>query len=132
VTISQATVTGTGFSISGLSLPLTLAGGQSTTFQAKFAPTTTGSVTGSISIVSNASNSPTNVSLSGTGLRLLLSATPSSIDFGNVALGSEATLGGVMETHPVAVSEEWGVFSTIGFAGLCLAGVSLARRFKTA
>jgi len=68
VTISQATVTGTGFSINGLALPLTLAGGSSTSFSVKFAPTATGSVTGNISLTSNASNSPTNIPLSGTGV----------------------------------------------------------------
>jgi fibronectin type 3 domain-containing protein len=67
VTISQAAITGTGFRISGLSLPLTLAAGQNATFKVTFAPTTTGSVTGSLSVVSNATNSPATVSLSGTG-----------------------------------------------------------------
>ena len=37
-TISQATVTGAGFTINGLSLPLTLAVGQSTSFNVTFAP----------------------------------------------------------------------------------------------
>jgi hypothetical protein len=66
VTISQATAS-TGYSVSGLTLPATLAAGQSTTFQVKFTPTTTGSVTGSVSLTSNASNSPTAIALAGTG-----------------------------------------------------------------
>jgi hypothetical protein len=68
VTISQATVTGTGFAINSLSLPLTLSAGQSTNFNATFAPTATGSASGNVSMVSNASNSPIGVSLSGTGM----------------------------------------------------------------
>jgi len=68
VTVSQANVAGTGFSVSGLSLPLTLAAGQGTSFTANFSPTATGSVTGSVSIVSNATGSPTTVALAGSGV----------------------------------------------------------------
>src|SRR5260370_28918470 len=48
VTISSANVTGAGFSISGLALPMSIAAGQSATFNAVFAPTSAGNVTGSI------------------------------------------------------------------------------------
>jgi len=74
LTISAATVTGSGFSISGLTLPLTLTLGQSTTFSVTFAPTTTNcpstpcNLTGAVTLTSNASNSPTSISLSGTGI----------------------------------------------------------------
>ena len=47
VTLSQATAGGTGFSISGLSLPMTLAVGESVTFSATFAPQSGGSASGS-------------------------------------------------------------------------------------
>jgi hypothetical protein len=66
-TITQATVTGGGFSISGLSLPLTLAVGQSSSFNAVFTPTSAGSVSGNIAFQSNALVSPLNLPLSGTG-----------------------------------------------------------------
>ncbi len=93
VTVSQAAVTGTGFSTSGLSLPLTLTSGTIATFNVVFAPTTTGTFTGSISVASNATNSPTILTLSGTGCTptLLLSASPRSYSFGNVAVGSSGT-----------------------------------------
>lgn len=68
VTITQDTITGAGFSGSGLSLPLTLAAGQNTDLSITFAPTATGSATGSASVVSNASGSPAVVSLSGAGV----------------------------------------------------------------
>ncbi len=80
VTISQGSVTGTGFAINNLSLPLTLSAGQSTSFNATFAPTATGSASGNISVVSNASNSPTSVSLYGTGTN---SAPPPSACVGS-------------------------------------------------
>ena len=58
VTISQANLTGAAFSVSGLTLPLNLTANQSVTFTVTFAPTSAGAVSGSLSVVSNASNSP--------------------------------------------------------------------------
>src|SRR2546425_1242416 len=69
VTVSQAHVSGSGLSVSGLSLPLTLAPGQKTAFSVVFAPASTGNITGSVSLVSNALNSPTTIALSGIGVR---------------------------------------------------------------
>ncbi len=56
VTITQAPVTGAGFSMSGMNVPVTLAPGQSATFNATFAPQSGGSASGNVSIASNASN----------------------------------------------------------------------------
>jgi len=83
VSISQVNVSGTGFSASGLTPPLTLAAGQSVTFSVIFDPTTSGSLTGSVSVVSNAANSPAAIALSGTGVQMVshsatLSWTPST------------------------------------------------------
>jgi hypothetical protein len=65
VNIGQANVSGSGFSITGLSLPITLTPGQSYTFSTVFAPTSAGTATGSIAIVSEASNSSLTIALSG-------------------------------------------------------------------
>jgi len=67
VSLSQISVSGTGFSGTGLAVPLTLAAGQAASLSAKFAPTTTGNFSGSVNIVSDATNSPLAVSLSGWG-----------------------------------------------------------------
>jgi len=89
VTISQASVTGTGFRISGLSLPMTLAAGHSVSFSVKFVPQSTSSVSGKVSILSNAANPALYVPLSGIGTTTgRLSANPSSLRFGNVIAGS--------------------------------------------
>src|SRR5712691_5422164 len=88
LTIAQGTVTGAGFSISGLTFPLTLPPGQSSTLSVQFAPTATGSVSGSVSLVSNAPNSPSTIALSGTGVQPQLSVAPPSVSFGNVLVGS--------------------------------------------
>ena len=68
VTLSQDSVTGTGFSINGPALPFTLSAGQNVDISVTFAPTAAGSVTGSASVLSNATNSPSNEPLSGTGI----------------------------------------------------------------
>ena len=93
LTITQAAATGSGFSVSGLSLPLTLAAGQSATFSATFAPQSSGNANGSVSITSNASNPNLSISLSGAGATPgALGANPSSISFGSVQVGSSKTL----------------------------------------
>jgi hypothetical protein len=88
VTISQATASGHGFSISGLTTPLTLASGQATSFSAQFAPTSGGNANGTITIASNAPSSPTTISMTGTGAQPQMSVTPSSAAFGNVSTGT--------------------------------------------
>jgi Abnormal spindle-like microcephaly-assoc'd, ASPM-SPD-2-Hydin len=57
VTISSASSNNPEFSLTGLTFPITLAAGQSTSFKPTFAPQASGSTSGSISFVSNASNS---------------------------------------------------------------------------
>ncbi len=92
VTISQAGVTGAAFSISGLNLPLTLSPGSSVTFSTEFAPQSPGSASGGITVISNASDSSLNISLSGTGMAQgQLNIAPTSVSFGNVNVGASAS-----------------------------------------
>jgi Abnormal spindle-like microcephaly-assoc'd, ASPM-SPD-2-Hydin/Protein of unknown function (DUF1573) len=93
LTITQASVTDSGFSTNGLNLPLSINPGQSSTFNAQFQPSATGSASGSISLVSNAAGSPTGVSLSGTGIAATetLSLSSTSVSFGNVDTGLSST-----------------------------------------
>jgi P pilus assembly chaperone PapD len=95
LTISQATITGAGFSLSGLSLPQTLTPGQSGSFNVQYAPKAAGAVSGSVSILSNAPNSPATVALSGTGVAAAntISVNPSSLSFGSVTDGSSTAQG---------------------------------------
>lgn len=93
VTVSQANLTGSGFSITGLTLPTTLNANQSATVSVKFTPTSAGAVSGKLAIVSDASNSPYNIALSATAVSPgAVSANPASLTFGNVATGSSKTL----------------------------------------
>jgi hypothetical protein len=86
VTITQANVTGPGLIASGISLPLTLAPGGSTAFTLAFTPASAGSITGALSLASNAPNSPLSAPLSGIGIAkdLHLSSSATSLNFGTV------------------------------------------------
>jgi hypothetical protein len=68
VTISQITLNGSAYSMTGGSAPVTLSPLQNLILTNQFNPTVVGSIVGSISMVSNASGSPATVSLSGTGV----------------------------------------------------------------
>jgi len=87
VTISQVLASGTGFHFTGFTGATTLAPGQSLGLSVSFSPASTGSVTGGVSAVSTATNSPTTIALGGTGVQPRLSVVPTSVNFGNVSVG---------------------------------------------
>jgi len=69
ITVSWASVTGTGFTLSGGVFPATLNPGQSTTLYVQFDPTTVGSSTGTLTIASTSSINPAaTIALSGAGI----------------------------------------------------------------
>ncbi len=105
VTLSQANVSGAGYSVTGLTLPTTLAASQSVTFTVKFAPTAAGTVNGSVSLVSDASNSPLNIALSGTATTPgQLAVSPTTLNFGNVTVGAKGTLNGTLTASSASVT----------------------------
>jgi len=70
VTISAATLTGTGFTMSGATFPVTLNPSQVATLTVQFDPTTAGAATGQLTITSNSStNGTATIALSGTGMQ---------------------------------------------------------------
>jgi len=69
VTISGVSTSGAGFSANNVSSGTVLAPGQSATLNVTFAPTSTGSVTGGVTVASNATNSPATISTTGTGVQ---------------------------------------------------------------
>jgi hypothetical protein len=96
--ITQVTPSGTGFSVSGITLPVTLIPGQGTSFSVTFAPQAAGSFTGNVSITSNASNSNLNVPLAGSavsGTQTTLGVT-TPINVGNVVVGTSGTQTGTL------------------------------------
>ena len=94
VTISGMTFSGSGVSVSGLAVPMTLAAGKDANLTITYKPSSAGTLAGSVSILSNASDPSEVVGLSGTATTAptsTLTATPSSIAFGNVVVGTGAT-----------------------------------------
>ncbi len=98
VTVSSAAWNGSGYSVSGITFPVTVQSGKSVSFTVTFAPQAVGSATGKISFVSDANNSPATESLSGTGTQVAqqhtvnLSWTPStsSVSGYNVYRGTQS------------------------------------------
>ena len=87
VTISAWQATGSGFSVSGPALPITLNGGQSITLRLTFAPQSAGMSGGSLFVPSPALNVP----LSGTGTTTTagkLTIAPALVSFGDVNVGA--------------------------------------------
>ena len=68
ITVSNVTISGAGFTASGVSNGQIITPAQVVTLNVTFAPAATGGVTGSVTVTSNASNSPVSISLSGTGV----------------------------------------------------------------
>ena len=92
ITVSAMKLSATEFRASGLSLPLTLHAGQSAALNVTFSPTRTGWRGGWIFFTSNASNSTLDVQLQGTGATSeSVTASPSSVSFGQVAVGTRTT-----------------------------------------
>jgi Abnormal spindle-like microcephaly-assoc'd, ASPM-SPD-2-Hydin len=105
VTISQANLTGAAFQVTGLTLPVTLKANASVTFTATFTPGSASAASGSLSVVSNASNSPLNIVLSGNGTAVgQLAASPGSLTFGKVAVGSSSSLNGSLTASGTAIT----------------------------
>lgn len=93
LTITQATVTGTGFTVSGLTLPLTLDSGQATSFSVAYTPHSAAHNKGSLSISTSDSQDALDIPLSGSGIAPgALAANPTSLDFGSVQVGKNRTL----------------------------------------
>lgn len=66
VSVSQVVVTGAGFSVAGLTTPVTLSPNQTQSFTVKFSPSTAGSVNGSLAIMTDSQHRPVLLSLHAT------------------------------------------------------------------
>jgi Abnormal spindle-like microcephaly-assoc'd, ASPM-SPD-2-Hydin len=105
VTISQATVTGAGFSLGSVTLPQTLAAKASLTLSISFAPKSAETASGALMLSSNASNANVSVTLSATGTSPgQLSVAPGSISFGNVVVGTSQSQSGTLSASGSSVT----------------------------
>lgn len=89
ITLSSASSTSPEFVLSGVTLPFTLADGQTIPYTVTFLPQAAGGASGSISFFSNATNSPVTETLSGTGV----TPTPHSVDLSWTASATPGVVG---------------------------------------
>ena len=93
VTVSGVTVSKTAFAAPNLTFPLVLAAGQNVDVSISFTPRTTGWTPGSIEFSSNASNPTLTVQVGGNGVNsMAVTASPSTLSFGQVAVGKSDSL----------------------------------------
>ena len=85
VTLTNDTISGSGFGINGITFPMTITSGKSANLSVTFAPTSTGSATATLSL-SNGTNTLNTANLSGSGAGL--NVTPANLNFGQVLDGS--------------------------------------------
>jgi len=90
VNISQANLSNSQFSFSGLTLPVSLATGQSTSFQVWFDPNSPGSISGTLTMATDAGVSSEQVALAGTATAVpqQISLNPTSLSLGTITVGS--------------------------------------------
>jgi len=93
VNVSQLNISGSGFAVATApALPFVITPGQSATIGLTFTPQAAGAASGSLSVVSDASNSPFPIALTGVGLPPgQVSSLPAALNFGSVSDGSLVT-----------------------------------------
>jgi hypothetical protein len=127
--IFSADIAGTGFSLSGLTVPTKLAAGSSMNFNVAFKPMAGGAEKGTLSIKTNADESPASVNLSGTGVEesRKLKASETNLSFGNVLVSSsevkdvKITNSGNANVTVTGVSVSGAGFSVSGGSNVTLA-----------
>jgi hypothetical protein len=126
----QAISTGnTAFTVTGATLPATVASGASLTLTITFAPTAAGSYTGTLAIQSNATNSTLSVALSGTAVTATptLTLSPTSLTFAAQSLGTTSAAQSITLTNNgTAALSISGIAASGDFAQTNLCGSSLA------
>jgi len=110
VTISQASASGAGFAIGGVTLPVNLNPGNSATFTASFAPSNSGNASGSASFSGSQLSSPLVVQMTGVGTAVApsITAQPAS---SSVVAGQAATFS-VSASGTAPLSYQWRKNST--------------------
>jgi hypothetical protein len=106
VTVTADSINNSAFTLSGLTLPLTIAAGQSVPFTVKFAPTAAGSASATLAFTSNAQTSSISESLTGTGTAAAgqLAASPTTLSLGSIVVGSSGTASGSLSASGASVT----------------------------
>lgn len=132
LTLSRAGVNGTGFSISGLALPLSLSAGKSAVLTVIFSPPAVGSDSGSVWVSASSTSrrryhrSIATVSLTGsgvTGAAGQITASPAALSFGSLLSGQSQTLSATLTntgTSGVMISQASSSSAAFAVGGLTL------------
>jgi len=132
ISVSRAGVSGTGFSIQGLTFPLSLASGQSAVLSVTFAPPAVGSDAGSVWVSSSITSrrryrrSTATVPLTGAGVASAagqITASPAALTFGNLLVGQTQTQSATLinsGTASVTVSQATSSSAAFAVSGLTL------------
>jgi hypothetical protein len=121
-TVSLGQLGGSGYSVSGVTLPLILEAGQSFTFNVTFAPKAPGASLGNILATSPLSPSLT-IPLSGTGDQSgQLTVSPAAVTFGSVNIGQSSNQGGQLTAGLSSVTVSAANMSNPAFV---LSGITL-------
>jgi hypothetical protein len=125
LTFSQVTPPGAGFSITGLSTATTIPAGGGVTFNAIFTPTSTATISGSITLATNGTPSSLVINLTGAGSApiLQLGASPTSLNFNTVTVGNSSSLTSTLTNNGNSNINISGVTIT-GGSGLTASGIS--------
>jgi hypothetical protein len=123
VTISSTSMSGSEFSLNGLKLPTVVGAGQSVSVTVTFTPTQTG-WTGQQATFTTQSSGNAELPMAGTGvIAEAMTSQPSSLSFGNVAVGKNSTLS-VTVTNSALKTETLTAFQIAG-NGFSVSGPSL-------
>jgi hypothetical protein len=96
-TVSAISSDDSEFKVSSASLPLTLTAGGSAVVSVTFAPTVLGGSSGTITFTNNTANSSLGLPVVGSGFQSYpVTATPGTLSFGQVAVGSSSSLSVVL------------------------------------
>jgi len=122
-TISKMAFSGTGVSVSGLTVPMSLASGQTVNLTVTYKPVSPGTLTGTVSITSNATDASMVIGINATATSSTLAATPSAVSFGNVVVGSDTTQ--TIRLQNIGTSQVTISSITPSVAGVGISGVTL-------
>jgi hypothetical protein len=127
VTVMGATVSNPQFTVSGISLPMTIASGQSGNFTIGVKPTATGTLNGTLTVQGDSSSGSGTVNLAATvtAANPQISLSSSSINFGSVTVGSSGSSNLVISN--VGTADLTVTAVSISGAGFGVSGITTPR-----
>jgi Abnormal spindle-like microcephaly-assoc'd, ASPM-SPD-2-Hydin len=123
--IASKSLQGSAFTLGSFPVPVKVQPGASVALPVTFTPTGKGYTDGVVTLTSNAPNSPLSIHLAGTGIyagNVELQVSPATLSFGNVTVGSSATLQPTLTASngAVTISGDESTSSEFAILGLSL------------